>query len=68
MGAPASDFDRYAEEVHAVLSDPQTSCSSAGVGLTNFHTEEPWRKPSIILEADPPEHGRIRKVLSSAYI
>jgi cytochrome P450 len=52
------------EEVHAVLSDPQTFCSSAGVGLANFHTEQPWRKPSIILEADQPEHARIRKVLA----
>jgi cytochrome P450 len=52
------------EQVHAVLSDAETYCSSAGVGLANFHTEEPWRKPSIILEADPPEHARTRKVVA----
>ena len=36
-----------------VLTDHDTFCSSAGVGFTNFHTETPWRKPSIILEVDP---------------
>lgn len=52
------------EQVHAVLSKPDLFCSSAGVGLANFHTETPWRKPSIILEADPPNHGRTRKVVA----
>lgn len=47
-----------------VLTDHESFCSSAGVGLTNFHTETPWRKPSIILEVDPPEHTRTRKVFS----
>lgn len=51
-------------EIDAVLRDHVTFCSSAGVGLANFHTEEPWRKPSIILEADPPMHGRTRKVVA----
>lgn len=51
-------------EIDAVLRDPVTFCSSAGVGLANFHVEEPWRKPSIILEVDPPMHGRTRKVVA----
>lgn len=42
------------DEVQRILSQPDIFCSSAGVGLANFHTETPWRKPSIILEADPP--------------
>lgn len=54
---------RYAE-VHAVLNDPQTFCSSRGVGLSDFAKEKPWRPQSIILEADPPEHTRTRAVLS----
>ena len=54
---------RYAE-VHAVLNDPATFCSSRGVGLSDFSKEKPWRPPSIILEADPPEHTRTRAVLS----
>ncbi len=52
---------RYAE-VHGILSDWQTYCSSAGVGLANFHTEKPWRPPSLLLEADPPDHTRRRTV------
>lgn len=54
---------RYAE-VHAVLNDPQTFCSSRGVGLSDFAKEEPWRPPSLILEADPPAHTRTRAVLN----
>lgn len=51
-------------EIDMVLRDAATFCSSAGVGLANFHTQEPWRKPSIILEADPPMHGCTRKVVA----
>ena len=47
-----------------VLSDPETYCSSAGVGLSNFHKEKPWRPPSLVLETDPPEHTRARRVLN----
>src|SRR4051812_4148873 len=54
---------RYAE-VHAVLNDPQTFCSSRGAGLSDFAREKPWRPPSIILEADPPAHTRTRAVLN----
>src|SRR3954454_16494445 len=54
---------RY-EEVHAVLNDPQTFCSSRGVGLSDFAKETPWRPQSIILEADPPAHTRTRAVLN----
>jgi len=53
---------RY-EEVAAVLRDPQTFCSSAGVGIINFNSEQPWRPPSLLLEADPPEHTRRRAVM-----
>src|SRR3954462_109481 len=54
---------RYAE-VHAVLNDPATFCSSRGVGLSDFAKEKPWRPQSLILEADPPAHTRTRAVLS----
>lgn len=54
---------RYAE-VHAVLNDWQTFCSSRGVGLSDFRKEKPWRPPSLVLETDPPEHDRARAVLS----
>src|SRR5258708_7259017 len=45
-------------------TDWQTYCSSAGVGLSVFQKEPPWRPPSIILEADPPLHTRTRAVLT----
>ena len=54
---------RYAE-VHAVLNDPLTFCSSRGVGLSDFAKEKPWRPASLILEADPPAHTRTRAVLN----
>ena len=51
-------------DVYAMLNDWETFCSSAGVGFGNFHTEKPWRPPSLILEADPPLHTRTRAVLT----
>ncbi|MBD9529401.1 cytochrome P450 [Paracoccus sp. PAR01] len=51
-------------EVHQVLNDWGTFCSSRGVGLQDFSREKPWRQPSLVLETDPPEHDRARKVLA----
>lgn len=53
---------RY-DEVHAMLNDWQTFCSSRGVGMQDFAREKPWRPPSLVLETDPPEHDRARAVL-----
>jgi cytochrome P450 len=52
------------EQVRDALTDWQTYCSSAGVGLSDFRKEPPWRPPSIILQADPPLHTRTRAVLT----
>ena len=52
------------DEVRAVLNDHATFISGAGVGLTNFHKEAPFRPKSLILEADPPLHTQTRTVLS----
>ncbi|MGV9709511.1 cytochrome P450 [Gordonia sp. NPDC003424] len=54
---------RY-DEVHAALLDWQSFQSGAGVGLSNFRFEKPWRPPSLLLEADPPHHDAPRAVLS----
>lgn len=54
---------RY-EEVHAALTDWQTFQSAAGVGLSNFRHEKPWRPPSLLLEADPPHHDAPRAILT----
>ena len=56
---------RYAE-VHEALRDWDTYCSAAGVGLSDFRKEKPWRPPSLLLEADPPEHDRARKAVARA--
>jgi cytochrome P450 len=52
------------QEVRDALTDWQTYCSGAGVGLSDFRKEPSWRPPSIILEADPPLHTRTRTVLT----
>jgi 4-methoxybenzoate monooxygenase (O-demethylating) len=52
------------EQVRDALTDYETYCSSAGVGMSDFRKEPPWRPPSIILEADPPLHTRTRAVLT----
>ncbi|MFF4362843.1 cytochrome P450 [Streptomyces sp. NPDC001351] len=55
---------RYAD-VRAALVDWQSFQSAAGVGLSNFKYEKPWRPPSLLLESDPPHHDAPRVVLSS---
>lgn len=54
---------RY-DEVHAALVDWQSFQSAAGVGLSNFRHEKPWRPPSVLLEADPPRHDAPRAVVA----
>jgi cytochrome P450 len=54
------------EQVQAVLKKPGVFSSAAGVGITNIAVENPWRKPSILLEVDPPVHTHNRKVVARA--
>jgi cytochrome P450 len=54
---------RFAE-VQAALRDHETFCSSRGVGLADFSKEEPFRPPSLLLEADPPLHDRTRGLMN----
>lgn len=51
------------DEVHSSLQDWQTFVSSRGAGLSDFAKEEPWRPPSLLLEADPPDHTVVRKAM-----
>jgi cytochrome P450 len=53
---------RY-EPVRAVLNDWKRFSNAGGGGIKNYFVEKPWRRPSLILEVDPPEHSRTRKVL-----
>lgn len=52
--------------VEPVFRDWRRFCSSRGVGLADFSREVPWRPPSIILEVDPPDHERTRRVMARA--
>jgi 4-methoxybenzoate monooxygenase (O-demethylating) len=68
---PVVYLDRYGlygmarhEQVHAALTDWQSYQSAAGVGLSNFRYEKPWRPPSVLLETDPPHHDAPRAVLA----
>jgi 4-methoxybenzoate monooxygenase (O-demethylating) len=54
---------RYAQ-VQPALKDWQTFTSGRGVGLADFAREEPWRPPSLLLEADPPLHDRTRALMN----
>jgi 4-methoxybenzoate monooxygenase (O-demethylating) len=53
---------RY-DECFKIIADYETFCSSAGVGHANFNKEKPWRQPSMLLEADPPDHTRRRAIV-----
>ncbi len=63
-------YDVYAvtryEQVQAILKQPLLFSSAAGTGITNIASANPWRKPSILLEVDPPLHTRNRKVVARA--
>jgi len=56
------------QEVYATLADHETFCSGRGAGLADFRQGKPWRPPSLLLEADPPDHtvtrGAMGKVVS----
>jgi cytochrome P450 len=56
---------RY-REVKEVLADHDRFVSSRGVGLQDFAVQEPWRAPSILLEADPPYHTKTRAAMVRA--
>lgn len=57
---------RYDEVVH-VLQNHEIFVSGRGVGLSDYQKEKPWRPPSLLLEADPPQHTQARKVATSVF-
>lgn len=71
--APAVWLSKYGvwavarfDEGQAVAKDYKTFCSAAGVGVSNLKIEKNWRPPSLLIEADPPEHTRARNVIARA--
>jgi len=51
-------------DVHAIFNDWEAFSSASGTGFTNIKKEGNWRQPSLILENDPPEHGKYRRILN----
>lgn len=69
--APAVFLERHGvwavgrhADVHAVFSDWESYSSASGTGFTNIRKQGNWRQPSLILENDPPEHGKYRRLLN----
>lgn len=64
-----SRYDTWFTGRHAVVDrvmrDFESFESGAGTGLTNVRRDENWRKPSVILENNPPSHTKYRRVLTS---
>jgi 4-methoxybenzoate monooxygenase (O-demethylating) len=54
---------RY-DSVREVLLDWKTFSSARGVGMEDFEVHGRFRLPSLILEADPPQHTLSRGILS----
>jgi cytochrome P450 len=52
------------KEINEILANPTVFSSAAGVGLANFNNGKPWRPPSMLLEADAPEHTPRRAVVA----
>lgn len=50
--------------VRDVLKDWQTFTSQRGVGLVDYAKAKAWRKPSLLLECDPPLHKKSRGVMN----
>jgi 4-methoxybenzoate monooxygenase (O-demethylating) len=38
--------------------------AALGAGLANYFKQKPWRRPSLLLETDPPLHESARRVVA----
>jgi cytochrome P450 len=52
------------EEAKTVLSDHERFMASAGTGMYDLRKPGAWRPRSPLLETDPPEHTKLRTVLT----
>jgi 4-methoxybenzoate monooxygenase (O-demethylating) len=50
------------EHVRSILIDWRNFMSGAGVGLIDLRVDA-WRPPSLLLEADPPDHTVVRSII-----
>jgi cytochrome P450 len=51
-------------QVDAIFRNWEVFSSAAGTGLVNVTREANWRKPSVILDSDPPDHTTTRAVMT----
>jgi 4-methoxybenzoate monooxygenase (O-demethylating) len=49
--------------IREILARPEQFVSSRGTGIIDYKVKENWRKPSIILEVDPPYHTKTRTAM-----
>jgi cytochrome P450 len=50
--------------VRLAAQDWKVFSNAGGSGIQNFYREKPWREPSMLIDADPPEHSRPRTILT----
>jgi 4-methoxybenzoate monooxygenase (O-demethylating) len=53
---------RY-DDVRKILLDHVNFSSAGGAGLPNYFKQKPWRRPSLLLETDPPLHEHSHRVV-----
>lgn len=53
------------DHVRSTFMDWRRFSSAFGTGLTHIGKSGNWRRPSLILENDPPDHARYRKIFAS---
>lgn len=51
-------------DVYGALNDPASFSSATGVGLMDLRSGESWRPPSLLIEADPPNHTLARRAVT----
>jgi cytochrome P450 len=62
-------YDLYAlshyQHVRAAFADWRRFCSGHGTGIVHTGRAGNWRRQSPVLENDPPDHGRYRRILQN---
>src|SRR3974377_2446194 len=54
---------RY-DDIRRILLDHGNFSSAGGAGLSNYFKQKPWRRPSLLLETDPPLHESAHRVVA----
>lgn len=69
--APVVELENYGvyavgryEECGLILSNPDEFISSAGIGIQDIRKPGRFRIPSVLVDADPPDHTRVRSVMT----